>query len=161
MSIRPATPGDAKAVVDIYNYYISNTVITFEEVEIQAPEMYERIQAIQSQYPFLVYGSNTDLKGYAYASAWRPRSAYRYAVETTVYLQADLGGQGLGTALYQALLDELRARQFHSAIGGIALPNVPSVALHEKLGFAKVAHFHQVGRKFEQWIDVGYWQLML
>jgi phosphinothricin acetyltransferase len=82
-------------------------------------------------------------------------------VESTIYLRPDAAGRGLGTKLYSSLLAELRDRQLHVAIGGIALPNAASVALHEKLGFEKVAHFRQVGNKFDRWVDVGYWQLIL
>jgi len=101
------------------------------------------------------------LLGYCYASKWKGRCAYRYSVESTVYLSPDATGKGIGSKLYGTLLAELRQRQFHTVIGGIALPNPASVALHEKLGFEKVAQFRQVGNKFGRWIDVGYWQLLL
>ncbi len=99
--------------------------------------------------------------GWAYATAWKARSAYRFSVETTVYVAASHQGRGIGAALYGALLGDLRGRELHSAVGGIALPNPASVALHEKLGFKKIAHFAEVGRKFDRWVDVGYWQLIL
>jgi phosphinothricin acetyltransferase len=89
------------------------------------------------------------------------RAAYRYSAETSVYVAQGQGGRGIGSALYKALLEELRTRGIHMAIGGIAQPNPASVALHESLGFEKVAHFKQVGRKFDRWIDVGYWELRL
>lgn len=103
----------------------------------------------------------SQLLGYCYASKWKGRCAYRYSVESTVYLSPDATGKGIGSKLYGTLLAELRQRQFHTVIGGIALPNPASVALHEKLGFEKVAQFRQVGNKFGRWIDVGYWQLLL
>ena len=96
--------------------------------------------------------------GYAYAGRWHDRSAYRYSVETTIYLDADHLGKSIGSGLYAALLQQLKERGMHVAIGGIALPNPGSVALHEKLGFRKVAHYGEVGFKFNRWIDVGYWQ---
>ena len=99
--------------------------------------------------------------GYAYASPWRERAAYRHAVETTIYLESRFAGQGMGKRLYVALLQELRKLGLHTAFGVIALPNPASVALHEKCGFRKVGHLAEPGWKFERWVDVGYWQLML
>jgi phosphinothricin acetyltransferase len=99
--------------------------------------------------------------GYAYAGPWRSRAAYRDAVESTVYVESGLAGSGIGSKLYDALIPELRRRSFHCAMGGIALPNAASVALHEKKGFIKVAHFREVGWKFQRRIDVGYWELVL
>ena len=99
--------------------------------------------------------------GYAYATPWRVRSAYRFSVESSVYVHKDCAHQGIGRRLYGVLLDELRARGLAVVIGGIAQPNPASVALHEACGFRKVAHFERVGRKFERWVDVGYWQLQL
>lgn len=89
------------------------------------------------------------------------RQAYRFSVETSVYLDRQQTGQGAGRMLYEALLAELRQRELHLAIAGIAQPNEASVRLHERLGFKKVAHFGEVGRKFGNWVDVGYWQLQL
>ena len=99
--------------------------------------------------------------GYAYATSWRVRSAYRFSVESTVYVATGHGGKGNGSALYRSLIAALREPGLQVVIGGLALPNEASVALHECIGFEKVAHFRRVGRKFEQWIDVGYWELQL
>jgi phosphinothricin acetyltransferase len=82
-------------------------------------------------------------------------------VESTIYLRPDLIGKGAGRILYEDLISKLRNLSLHTVIGGIALPNESSVALHERLGFLKVAHFKEVGWKFDQWIDVGYWELIL
>jgi phosphinothricin acetyltransferase len=111
--------------------------------------------------PWLVLCEGGQLLGYAYASQWRARIGYRHAVETSVYLDPGACGRGLGTRLYLALLGGLRAAGYRTVIGGIALPNPGSVALHEKLGFEPVARFREVGRKFNEWVDVGYWQLLL
>ncbi|MFC1720195.1 GNAT family N-acetyltransferase [Pseudomonadota bacterium] len=92
---------------------------------------------------------------------WKRRYAYRYSVESTVYLDPAHTGKGFGLRLYSALIDAIRACSVHAAIGVIALPNAPSIALHERLGFRKVAHFEQVGYKQDHWVDVGYWQLLL
>lgn len=156
--IRPATAADAQALCDIYNPYIEKTVITFEEVPLDAAAMAQRVADIQARHMWHVAEEGGRLLGYAYAGPWRPRAAYRYAVETSVYLAEDALGRGLGRALYEVLLEELPRKGFRCAMGGIALPNDASVRLHEAMGFVKVAHFQDVGFKFGQWIPVGYWQ---
>lgn len=162
MQVRAAIADDADAIVAIYNHYIATTTISFEEELVSAAEMRSRIADVKSGgLPWIVAEVDGKVAGYAYATKWRARAAYRYAVESTVYLGRDCAGQGLGTALYAELIERLRAAGLHLVIGGIALPNAPSVALHEKMGFEKVAHFSEVGRKFDRWIDVGYWQLKL
>ncbi len=159
--IRSATPADAQAICDIYNPYVEHSVISFEETPIDAATMAQRIADIRQRHPWYVAEEAGRILGYAYAGPWRPRVAYRHAVETSVYLAADATGRGLGRALYAAVLDELPRNGFRCAMGGIALPNDASVALHEAMGFVKVAHFRDVGFKFGRWIDVGYWQRML
>jgi phosphinothricin acetyltransferase len=158
--IRAATDDDSHAIAAIYNHFIANTHVTFETEAITASEMARRITE-NSPLPWLVAEGPGGILGYAYASKWRVRHAYRFSAETTVYLRDDATGQGLGTRLYDKLLRNLRDRGFHSAIGGIALPNQASVALHEKLGFVECARFKEVGFKFDTWVDVGYWQLLL
>lgn len=160
--VRPIRRRDVAAVAAIYNHYILETIVTFEEEAVSDKEMAKRVAEVQKQYPFLVAVNGTgEVVGYAYATKWSARCAYRNSVETTVYLRDGEQGQGTGTRLLRALLDALRAQDMHTAIAGIALPNAASVALHEKMGFAKVAEFVQVGHKFGQWINVGYWQLLL
>ncbi len=160
--IRKATATDSTSIANIYNHYIADTVITFEESEISLDDMGERIEKIsQLGLPWLVAEDKGDVIGYAYASPWKERSAYRFSVEVTVYLARHLTTKGWGTKLYESLFHELEKLPVHSAIAGITLPNVASVALHEKFGMEKVAHFQEVGYKFEQWLDVGYWQVQL
>nr|WP_320132194.1 arsinothricin resistance N-acetyltransferase ArsN1 family B [uncultured Holophaga sp.] len=159
--IRPATPADAAALASIYNPYITDTVITFEEEAVDAAEMEARIRKISQTYPFIVWEEEGQVLGYAYASSWRTRHAYRFAVETTVYVDQAHFRKGLGERLYRELVIQMRQFGFHSALGCLALPNPPSEALHEKLGFRKVAHMKEAGRKFEQWVDVGFWELLL
>ena len=162
-SVRAACTADAASIASIYNPYIANTTITFEEQAVTGTDITARLEETAAAgLPWLVADDDRDnLAGYAYASTWKSRCAYRYSAEVTVYLAAGADGQGLGTTLYTALIDELRRIDYHCALGGIALPNAASVALHEKLGFEKVAHFHEVGFKFGRWIDVGYWQLLI
>jgi len=114
-----------------------------------------------SSLPWLVAEQAGGIVGYACATKWKARSAYRFSVETTVYLADGLAKQGLGSRLYDELFRLLKAQGIHAAIGGIALPNDASVALHEKFGMRKVAHFEQVGFKFGKWVDVGYWERFL
>jgi phosphinothricin acetyltransferase len=160
--IRPAIPPDCVAIARIYNHYIRETVVTFEEDEVSAAEIQARLGEVRAtSLPWLVIEEAGSVSGYAYATRWKGRSAYRYSAESTIYLEPSSIGRGLGTRLYGALLDDLRSRSLHVVIGGIALPNQASVALHERLGFSKVAHYKEVGFKFSRWIDVGYWQTLL
>jgi phosphinothricin acetyltransferase len=165
--IRAATGDDAAGIASIYNHYIHETIITFEETPVDSNEMVSRIDGIRCLgLPWLVAetprrNGNLRMIGYAYAGKFRERASYRFTVETAIYLDPEMAGQGLGTALYRALLSELRQLKLHRAIGGIALPNDASVRLHERLGFKRVGVFTQVGFKFGQWIDVGFWELDL
>ena len=158
--IRYAKTDDAAEICKIYNHYVLGTTITFEEEPVSTDEMAQRIAETLQSLPWLVWERDESLQGFCYASKWKGRCAYRHSVESTVYVRADSIGRHIGSQLYRALLDELRQRKFHTVIGGIALPNDASVALHEKLEFEKVAQFREVGNKFDRWIDVGYWQLL-
>jgi phosphinothricin acetyltransferase len=159
--IRPALPDDAPQICEIYNHYVASTIITFEEESISNLEMSGRISDITNAYPWLVSESNGSIDGYTYANAWKSRSAYRFAVESAIYLKPDSTDRGIGYELYKALIAELRKRHLHCVIGGIALPNAASIALHEKLGFKKIGQFPEVGWKLDTWVDVGYWELAL
>jgi phosphinothricin acetyltransferase len=159
--IRNVKADDAAQIAEIYNHYIKNTIVSFEESPVHSEEMTSRIEEIVPSLPWLVYEENKKIAGYAYASKWKGRCAYRYSLETTVYLSPSATGKGIGSILYQALLDDLKSKGFHTVIGGISLPNEASIRLHEKLGFRKVAHFSEVGFKFNKWVDVGYWELKL
>lgn len=161
ITIQAATRADASSLADIYNPYVLETTITFEEQAIAPSEMASRVaETDKAGLPFLIARAEGAPVGFAYASRWKGRCAYRYSAETTVYVARDSWRCGVGTALYTQLLDLLHGAGIHAAIGGIALPNEPSIALHERLGFTKVAQFREVGFKFNQWIDVGYWQLL-
>ena len=159
--IRSATTSDAAGIAKIYNHYVLRSTITFEEQAVSVTEMQQRIDEVLAGLPWLVWEESEVVHGFAYASKWKGRCAYRYSVESTVYLSEDSTGRGIGSGLYKTLFAELRQHKLHTVIGGIALPNDASVALHEKLGFEKIAHFREVGWKFGRWIDVGYWQLIL
>jgi len=159
--IRKITLKDAREIAEIYNYYVLNSCVTFEELEISTEEMRERIEATHSKFPWLVFEKESVILGYAYATMWKPRSAYKHTVESTVYLKKEATKNGIGSLLYAALIDQLTDLGFHAVIGGISLPNEASVALHEKFGFEKIAQFKEVGYKFKKWIDVGYWELLI
>lgn len=161
--IRSVESEDITSIVEIYNHFITETTVTFETNIITPEDIRSRVAKVHSdELPWLVASdAQGKVIGYAYASKWRERFAYRFSVEITVYLSHNAVGNGLGTQLYKALFSELKSRSIHSVIGGITLPNQASVALHEKFGLEKVAHFKEVGFKFDQWLDVGYWQGIL
>ncbi|WP_291378940.1 GNAT family N-acetyltransferase [Demequina sp.] len=176
-TVRPVRADDAAAITTIYNAYVLDTVATFELDAIDAPEMARRIaKVLGAGLPWLVVedaavaadgGADSAVLGYAYAGQFRDRAAYDHTLEATIYLHPDARGRGLGTALFASLfaaVEDLTSAQsrhapVHAIIGSIALPNNASVALHERFGMTQVAHLVAVGRKFDRWVDVGYWQL--
>ncbi len=151
VTVGPATSADLEAVAAIFAHYVSTSVVTFEEVPPTAAE-WERKLGLG--LPFLVARSGAEVIGYAYASPWRPKPAYRHTVEDTVYLAPGRGGRGVGKALLGALLDECSAigvRQMLAVIvdtGGDA-----SEALHRRLGFTEVGRLTGVGYKHGRWLD--------
>lgn len=151
----------AQPIADIYNYYIDNTVVTFETERIPEDEMRQRIEDKLNKYNWLVGENNGQVIGYAYYGQFRGRCAYDATVESSIYIDYRHTGKGYGKQLYQAIIDDARNRGFREMIGGVSLPNEGSVALHEKLGFEKAGHFKNVGLKFDKWIDVGFWQKSL
>lgn len=159
--IRSVTSSDIPAITAIYNHYISHSAVTFEEDIIDDSEMKTRIEHVTQRLPWLVYVEDDLVTAYAYATPWKARSAYSYSVETSIYVDHRSQKRGIGSALYSRLMDELVNRNFHTIIGGITLPNIGSIRLHEKLGFKKIAEFEEVGFKFGEWRNVGYWQLTL
>ncbi|MBT2773637.1 N-acetyltransferase [Halomonas sp. ISL-60] len=160
--IRDAAKSDAGAIAHIYNFYIENTAISFEEKPVSGADIERRIEGVQGAgLPWLVAVEDGAVVGYAYATKWKERSAYRFSVEASVYLANQMQGRGLGAKLYKATFAKLKEGGINTVIGGITLPNSASVALHEKMGMKKVAHFEKVGFKFDQWHDVGYWQISL
>lgn len=160
MIIRKVEIEDAKSIADIYNFYIENTHHSFEIESVSVEEMEKRISETSENYPFLVAEENNEILGYAYASCYRLRSAYKNSVEVSVYVKNDLKQKGIGTKLYERLFDELSKMNVHAIIAGISLPNEASIKLHERFGMEKVAHFREVGFKMNRWIDVGYWELI-
>jgi phosphinothricin acetyltransferase len=159
--LRLARAGDVPAMLAIYAPLVRDTTISFEYEPPTLAEMTQRLQTIQRDYPWLVCERDGQVAGYAYASAFRARAAYRWTAEVTIYMHPDHAGRGLATALYRALFDRLRAQGLRTAVAVITLPNPRSVALHERLGFQPVGVFQNAGFKHGQWLDTGWWQLAL
>ena len=157
--IRNVQIEDAQELLDIYNYYVVNTVITFDLEALSLDAFKEKITTVSADYPFIVYEENSEILGYAYGSKFRPKPAYNNTVESTVYLKHGTQGKQIGSKLYNELLFLLKQKNVHVVLGVLTLPNEASVKLHEKFGFKEVAHLKEVGLKFGEWQDVGFWQL--
>lgn len=159
--LRPATAGDFAAIATITNHYIRHSAIHFGTEDVDADALRRLWQDGIDRYPWLVAEQHGAVVGYAKAGEFRARAAYRWTTETGIYVASGQCGRGFGTPLYRRLLDVLRGQGFHTAIGGITLPNPGSVRLHERLGFVHWGTVAHAGRKFDAWHDVGFWQLML
>ena len=156
MRVRPARLDDAGAIAAIYAPHVTDGVASFE---MQAPDAAEIARRIATaRHPWLIAERDGTVAAYAYASPFGSRAAYRWAVETTIYVADAAQGRGAGRRLYTALLNTLSALGFTQAVGRIALPNPASVALHEALEFEQVGLHRRVGWKHGRWIDVGLWQ---
>ena len=159
MRIRAATSDDAAALAEIYAPFVRASHISFETKPPDAADMGDRMSAGGGLYPWLVAEDETGkATGFAYAARFRPREAYRFAVETSVYLRPGAESRGLGGRLYGPLLAILEVQGFIQAIAAIALPNGASVRLHEKLGYRHAGTYSRVGYKMDRWWDVGLWQ---
>lgn len=158
--IRPVSAEDASAIVSIYNYYIQHTVITFEEEPLNCADMKKRIIETTGNYPWLVYELDGEIVGYAYAHLWRERASFRFSVEDSIYLKPGFEGRGIGSALCERLLGELRDSGIRAVVAGITVPNAASIALHEKFGFVQTGVFKEIGYKMDRWLDVGFWELL-
>lgn len=157
--IRPAEAGDLGAVAAIYAHYVEHTAVTFDYEAPTVAEWEARLAAAAARrHPWLVAEAAGAVVGYAYAAPFRAKPAYARTVETTIYLHHDHGGHGLGRRLYEPLLSELAARDFHLVVAGMTLPNAASQALHRALGFQPVGTFAQVGFKHGAWWDVEFLQ---
>lgn len=162
MTVRPADPRrDAEACAAIYAASVVDSHTSFETEPPTPAEMADRIARVSASHCWLVEEVDGAIAGYAYGSGHRPRAAYRWAVEVTVYVDAAFHRRGVGRRLYAALFERLRERGYRMAFAGIALPNDASVRLHESLGFEPIGVFRNVGWKLGAWRDVGWWQLDL
>lgn len=159
--IRAAAEGDFPAIAALTNHYIVSTPIHFAYDPVTPAELRESWAKTRARYPFLIAEVDGALAGYCKAGLWRDRAAYAWTPESGIYVDPARHRRGVGRALYLALFDELRARGFHSVIGGITLPNEASVRLHEAVGFTQVGFIREAGFKFDRWWDIGFWQKML
>jgi phosphinothricin acetyltransferase len=158
--IRGAVSADLPRLVDIYNHYVEHTPITFD---VQAMTVHEREpwfaqHSSTGRHRLLVCEEAGVLHGYACSHQFRVKQAYDTTVETSVYCAPGFTGRGVGTRLYAALFDALRAEDIRTFIAGVTLPNPASIALHQRFGFAPVGVMHAVGRKFEQYWDVAWFE---
>ncbi|SAK65304.1 phosphinothricin N-acetyltransferase [Caballeronia fortuita] len=153
--VRDAAPGDFDAIARIYSHYVENALATFEETAPSADDLLARHATIKAAgLPYLVAEFDGRIAGYAYASAYRPRSAYRHTIEDSVYVADGNGGRGIGRALLTALIERCERgpwRQMIAVIGNSG--NAGSIALHARLGFEHVGVLRDVGFKHGRWVD--------
>lgn len=159
--IRSVRISDAKDIVEIQNYYILNTNITFEEEELTVNEMEKRIIEKTKDHPWIVYEENNKVIGYAYLNQWHNKSAYRFSKEASIYVSNNHRGKRIGISLFEELLKLAKDYNVHTIVSGITIPNDASIGIHEKLGFEKIAEFKEIGFKNGNWLNVGYWQKIL
>ena len=163
IQLRAAAPVDAAAIAAIYAPYVLTGTVSFEFDPPDARAMRGRMEASDGLYPWIV-ATNSEgrgVLGYAYATKFRERAAYRYVVETSVYVAGAVQGQGVGRLLYEALIDTLRAQGFTQAVGVISLPNDQSIKTHEQVGFRRAGQLREIGFKEGRWVDIGIWQCEL
>ncbi len=155
--LRDAQPSDAPDILEIVNHYILNTCVTFDETPVDVHWVRNKIAYTREHYPYIVAEEEGRVVGYAYASAFRSKSAYRHTVESTVYLHPGSTGKGIGSQLYKELLERLQKQGVHTVVAVIGVPNPASERLHQKLGFHHAGNLSQVGFKHGKWLDTSYW----
>lgn len=154
MNIRIAKPEDSKELVNIYKYYVENTSITFEYDVPSTEEFYERIKNTLKKYPYLVAEEDGKIYGYAYASSFKSRQAYDWAVETSIYVKNSDSRHGVGTLLYNELEKYLKMQNIINVNACITYPNEKSEEFHKKFGYKTIAHFTKCGYKLGKWHDM-------
>lgn len=162
VTVRPAVETDIRDIATIYNHEVANSIATFD---LEAPTLDYWHEKLTGYHPgdhlLVAVDSDEDVVGYAYSWSYRPRPAYSLTRETSIYLDPSVRGQGIGRILYPALLDTMAASGVHTAVALVALPNPGSVRLHKAVGFEHVGTMREVGYKFDQWIDVEWYQKFL
>ena len=161
LTTRPIEASDAASIAEIYAPIVESTAISFEAIPPDEQEMAERIRANVETHPWLVAEVKSQVVGYAYASRYRARAAYRWSTESSVYIRDGFRGQGIAKRLYQSLFEVLKALGYVSVYAGFTLPNEPSRNAHLKMGFESIGVFRNAGFKFGQWHDVEWTQLEL
>jgi len=159
-TIRDGALADLPALTDILNHYIVHTPINFdvEPYMVEARREWFDEHAAKGKYRLVVAEDAGQVVGYATTSRWRPKAAYGTTVESSVYCRQDACGRGIGSALYRALFDAIKDEDVHMIVAGATMPNAASAALHERFGFAEVGVFKAVGRKFDRFWDVAWFQ---
>jgi phosphinothricin acetyltransferase len=160
VQVRPATPDDAQSIAEIYAPVVLSTPTSFEETPPDAQE-FRRRMATAPRLPWLVANVGQQVVGYAYATRFRARAAYRWSAECSAYVAEGHRGKRVGRRLYEELAAVMRDLRYVSLLAGITLPNAASVALHEAVGFTPIGVFRHVGFKHGAWHDVGWWELAL
>ena len=160
IAVRAASAADAEAIAAIYAPYVLDGYASFE-AEPPSGAAFEARMDARPLLPWLVAEQASAVVGFAFAGRHRTRAAYRWSADVSVYVGADARGRGIGRALYEQLIPEVRALGYVTAFAGITLPNPASVGLHEAMGFAPVGVYRDVGFKLGAWRDVGWWQLHL
>jgi len=161
LTLRLATMGDAGAILDIYSHFINNTAITFEQEVPSAEDFHDRIAKIMAKYPFLVCEDGGRIVGYAYANRHQTRASYRYSAELSVYLRPQYIGLGIGRALCRAIIELLKLQNIQTVYSAVSLPNDPSCAMHDALGFSRAGLWRNTGRKHGRWIDILWYELVI
>jgi len=159
--IRLASEAQCASILEIYEKFITDTVITFECKVPSVEEFSERMANIQKKYPWLVCEFQGNVVGYAYASQFNERSAYDWSVDFSVYIKPESQGKNLGKALYFALLELLKLQGYYNAYAGVTLPNIKSEGLHKSVGFKEAGVFHNAGFKFGDWYHVKWFELKI
>jgi phosphinothricin acetyltransferase len=162
LEIRDATAADCDGMLTIYNEIVSNSTAIFSEVpRSQEQQQYWFEDRASNDLPVLVACDASGVIGFASYGSFRAWPGYRHSVENSIYIAAAARKRGVGTALLGALVERAAAAQLHTIIAGIDGENIGSMRLHEKLGYTRVAHIKQVGRKFDRWLDLTFYQRML
>lgn len=158
--IRVATLSDVPAITNIYNHYVEHSYATMQCEKATTDFFKEKLETVfKSGHFWVVAEEDGKVIGYAYSGAWNPREGYKQTCEVSVYLSPEATAKGIGSQLYTELFDRLKKARMQVIIAVIGLPNDASIALHEKFGMKKVAHFPRMGFKLGKWRDVGYWQV--
>ncbi len=157
--VRPVEAHDLPQILDILNFEIANGFAHFGTDPMSLDALSREFQNAPD-YPWLAALDGDTVQGFVRASPWKNRGGYRQTCEVGVYVRPDLQGRGIARLIYEALLPELRAKQFHTVLAGVALPNDASIRLHENFGFRHIGTQPQVGWKLGAWRDVGYWALV-
>lgn len=161
ITIRIARESDTDELLAIYAPYVKETAITFEYTVPTHEEFRDRIRKTLAKYPYLVAVQDAEILGYAYASEFKNRAAYDWAVETTIYVKQDSRKSGVGKKLYQALEEVLKQQHICNLYACIAYPNPGSIGFHERLGYQTIGHFSKCGYKFETWYDMIWMEKMI